>query len=95
MKNELWDEYYKQIKPLNLEICAINRKYNFQPLESRSEEDNKRYKELYERIDWIRKKINYKHRIGPCPECGFTRTASSGGICINKPNCKLATLLYL
>lgn len=90
MTTELWNDYYNQIKPLNLEIGAINRKYNFGPLKNRSEEDNKRYQELYSRIDWIRRKFNYKHVIGPCPECGFPRNATSGGICINMLSCKLA-----
>ena len=90
---ELVDECDALVRRLVHEIADINRKYNFAK-DGRSEEDEKRSKELWDELRRIEEKFDAEHPVSPCPECGSPRFASTGGHCFNwYDNCSLATPL--
>ena len=72
------------------EVCAINKKYDCSSRVVRSEQDEIRSKELWNKIWAYNDLWNIFHPIPPCPECGGVRLATTKGICLNIGDCSLA-----
>jgi hypothetical protein len=85
MKN--LDDLNNLCDPLWDEMVSINRKYNFSHI-GRSEEDEKRFKELSNQIHALQDEYDKLHPISSCPTCGHRRTLRlSNGNCINIGRC--------
>ena len=90
---ELRKEYNSLIRSRLDEVCEINRKYDSAPSSQRSDEDQKRFKQLFVEMKEIADNFDKKYPWPNCPECGSRRSARVR-VCYNHSgNCSLAVPL--